>query len=240
MMNILFFKSFIVLIFIYYVKFFSVFFLFVHFAAQVESEFFLKKNYKVNINKYENYEFRPIIFWESNHNLPISTILYYAYSNLVFDVTYAKIKYGRKKLFILYLKNPYNLLRILFFWYIGFSRVVFQIIKSVVFNKENIGDFLLFKFMRISDDRLILKINNEWKVNGSQWMIFIEQISLRLHAKLGHSNATAAILMINKWKQDLNEITYYHRSYRAIFVDKSTKIPHSVYLDIHKSVDKLG
>jgi hypothetical protein len=29
-------------------------------------------------------------------------------------------------------------------------------------------------------------------------MIFIEQISLRLHAKLGHSNATAAILMINK------------------------------------------
>jgi len=119
------------------------------------------------------------------------------------------------------------------------------IYETIKWKNKSLEDYLYEKSYNYLDDRLIIRINREWKVNG-----FIDntlksiEIILKNKNKISTSNIELMlpriykILELYKKKIDGEVISLIFK--RGIFLDKRTKIAHPHILNICKNVEKIG
>ncbi len=213
-----------------------------------------ESNNILNSTKYDseirkgNYELRPINFYTTPNDLPIGTIIYYKYWNEVFNLTYLKILSGHENFWLeAFKKIKFNSWFYLLLWYyIDLSRNFIKISLEIVKYKEkNIEEFLFLKFSNVLDDRLIIKLEDKWIVNG-----FVTETSnkakliLLKKNNLSTSNINLAmphiikIIEKNKDKTNKNYLQFVIK--QGIFLDKKNKTPHSHIKNICKNDDFIG
>lgn len=142
--------------------------------ANYESNKFInKKNYSIDTKegtRLTNFCLYPKEIYEREQDMELSAILYKAYYNLVFDLTYLKIKNG-KWWWIKKIKIREIIKKIIYF-YLGISKLMFKLIASAIkIKKKNYDDIetaAYFLFIRhpILNNMIIVKLNGKWILNG--------------------------------------------------------------------------
>lgn len=112
------------------------------------------------------YAIRPINWTKKPDNIPIGTMLYYHYYNLVFSYTYGRIQGG--SFFWFKEIRAMDLAKILFFIYIDISRLMLRLLKLVLMaqRSKSVEEFLYPRLVHYWDSRLIIYYKNEWHLNG--------------------------------------------------------------------------
>lgn len=238
-------KWLIISIAFFYIKVLSfLFFLYILLVNNESEKILKKKSYKLE-NRYTNYCFKPKTLDEVPNDLPIGTILYYIYWNNVFDLTYVKILHKKEKILNKILNKIFlkQILKSLLLVLIGLNRLLIKITINVLrYNDKKLEEYLLKNFIKSEDDRMLIKINNEWDLNGLKSLIDgILRPSLKT---IGDDKKDIiikkAIEIVNEKKIQINEINHETLMYKATFKDIKTKIPHSVYIESTKDLQKVG
>lgn len=226
-----------------FIKFIIFFLIFIFLIINKESEDVLKKK--------ENYCLRPIDFYTTaGIDLPLGTFAYYWYFNKVFDLTYIKIMIGREKFWIKIIKSiklKYLIKRIIL-WYIDFSYLLLKIIKEIIkFNKNEKFDFYLFNKInknKLNPDRLIIRIEEKWQINGSYLEICMKCINF-LKNKNTISTSNIELLkprfynIIKEYSDNLNNNFNNSKNIeQGIFINKINKSMHWYLEGISKDEDK--
>lgn len=233
-------KVFLISFVILYIKIIAILYAIVLFTINLESENFLNKSFKIDEKIYASYFVRPLIFSNKPENFGIGTLFYYGYWNLVFDLTYLKILLGRKRFWfkIFSLKKFFFSV---FFWYVGVSKLLFRLlIKILKINQNSIEDYLFFLFSRPNDDRLIIKINNEWQVNGKTATKVFNEIEEILRNKISYSQWNSMKIQLYKLTQKMWEISSETQVYSAKFIEINNKKKHTVFPESSKVEKFLG
>lgn len=157
--------------------------------------FIINKESNDILNKNNGFYIRAKKIEQIPEEIPILTLFYKWSFNKVFDLTYFKIKNKSKWLIIAVLKNIRikDLILRIFLISIGLNKLFFKIIKTLWY-KENIVKCIFEKTYRENDGKLIIKINNEWKVNGYNEII---KGILKKHNKIISENECENLL--KKW-----------------------------------------
>ena len=214
-----------------------------------ESEDILNCDKNDSDDRKGNYFFKPMNLFSTPDDLPIATILYYKYWNEVFNLTYFKIMIGRKNFwFKIFRKiNLKTISKIIFYFFIGINKTFINITKEILNyeKKEKIEDFLFIKFINIIDDRLIIKINGEWVING-----FINETTnkiknvLLLKNNLSTSSINNAVPniygVIKKHNDRLLKDFLKLKVEKGIFKNKMSKKMHEHILKINKNYEYIG
>lgn len=180
-----------------------------------------------------NFSFRPIMFDTTPDDVVIGTILYYAYYNSVFDLTYKKIALGRKNFWIKQISIK-KTLKSIFFWYVGISRLMLLLaLKIIKYDEKGLENYLVKLFIKPMDDRLILKINNKWEING-KWELFWKTTNEKLLGLTSESNLEYIKPSLLKIYNKSLEINSESKTFLATFVNVKTKIPHNIFPEASK------
>lgn len=230
------------------IKLISLILLILYYLVNKESENILNKE-KYDTKEWAyNYCIRPKKLYIRPEHVPIGSMLYAIYWNKVFDLTYLKIILGRDKFWLKILKSIKfkEIFLNIFIIFSGVSRLMIKLIyETIKWKNKSLEDYLYEKSYNYLDDRLIIRINREWKVNG-----FIDntlksiEIILKNKNKMSTSNIELMlpriykILELYKKKIDGEIISLIFK--RGIFLDKRTKIVHPHILNICKNVEKIG
>lgn len=206
-----------------------------------ESNKLLKKEFKMSCGKYINYCIRPKTFSRIPHYIPSLKMLYYAIWNKIFDLAYMKIFVGEENFWFRVLKSlkKIEMLKSLIYLFLGFNRFIIKIfIELFKFNNKNIEEYLFRNFNNPWDDRIIIKINNNWEINGSTQKI-IKDIEGILERKISHGNfqflKPHLYLKIEMFRGKLIEIDKQYLCYIGEFINIKNKIQHSTFICISKS-----
>jgi len=230
------------------IKFITFLFIIIFILINKESENFL--NCKNNDSEFwlGNYSMKPINSYSVPDELPIASILYNKYWNEVFNLTYLKIKIGRKNFWFKILKkiNLKALFRLIFYFLTGINRIFINIFKEVLNykKKEKLENFLFKKFASIGDDRLIMKIKGEWVINGKIDIIKnkIRQ-KLIIENRISHENIEYAMpwieKIIEKYDSRISENIKDLIIKKGVFANKITKKPHWHTFGILKDESKI-
>jgi hypothetical protein len=211
--------------------------------------FFINKESENILKKKENYCIRPIEFYMIPEDLPISTILYYAYWNKVFDLTYFKIFVGRKNLILKILKSIKikNIIKYFFYFYFEISRIFVKILTEIVKydNKKSIENYLFKKFSNPIDDRVIIKIGEDWLINGSIDLICYK-IKCNLLNKNTMSSSNIEMIMPRIYKLTKDYYTNVSKDFgeqtliKGLFKNRITGMGHWHAEDIIKNNEFIG
>lgn len=222
-----------------YVKLIALFWVFVLALINKESNDIIEqKTFKID-GRYTNFSIRPIIINTVPDTIPIGKLLYYGYYNSVFNLTYNKIIY-KSKYFWLKEMTIKKVIKSIFFWYIGISRLsLLLILKIVKYKEESITDYLLKIFGNPIDDRLIIKINNKWEVNGNEKKMW-NSISSVLENRVSTYKIEYIKPRIFSLYHQMKEINFYNKTYAAKFVNIKNKTPHKAFFDSSKDKEEIG
>jgi len=211
--------------------------------------FFINKESEHILKKKENYCVRPIEFYMTPEDLPISTILYYAYWNKVFDLTYFKIFVGKKNLIFKILKSIKikNIIKHFFYFYFEISRIFIKILIEVIKydDKKNIENYLFKKFANPIDDRVIIKIDEDWLLNGTVDLICYK-IKCNLLNKNTMSSSNIEMIMPRIYKLTNNYYTNISKDFteqtliKGLFTNKITNVEHWHAEEIIKKNECIG
>lgn len=193
------------------------------------------------LNKKENICIRPKIISETSDKMPIGTILYNIYWNKVFNLTYMKIMIGQDKFWFKIIRsiNFIKLFKSLILILFGISKFMIQLWYNIFnYKEESIELYLTKKFLNPIDDRLIIRINNEWKINGKnekileKWKNYLWSTRNYSHE---HIESAQTILYLNllKWEKLTKECIWFNKIQKGMFKDIK-KIPHIYYPGLTK------
>lgn len=237
------FTALLITIVIFYIKFISFLYILIILLANYESNKIInQKTYNTGL-RYTNYVIRPKILDEVPKDVKIGTILYTAYWNLVFDITYSKIIYG--KFFFIKTLSFKIILKKLFYIYFGISRFTIKLIIHILkMNREqNIENYLFSIFCNTTDHRIIVKINNEWKINNG-WKNFVNTTKHLLIQELRYGDEKKLEQALGGFKNyyiKMQQIQHTTRFYNALFVKRDLPpIPHKTYLEATKDSKHHG
>jgi hypothetical protein len=166
----------IVLIF-FFIKEISIIFILLLIMINKESDDILNTKRSWMGNRIMNFSMRPKILY-CTPSKPIKgnlfSIMYY---NKVFDLTYLKIFLGVDKFWIKILKS-YKLKDILIrivYMYFGMSRLLLNLMLEIIkYDKKCLEDYLFGICQNPSDDRIIMRIDGVWVINGANKRIVDE------------------------------------------------------------------
>ena len=215
-------------IIIFYIKFISFLYVMIFITANYESNKILNKKFFNNGERYTNYSIRPKILSQTPKELQIGNILFIAYWNFVFNITYLKILYG--KWFFLKNIKIKNIIERLFLMYFGISKLFIKLMIHIfkIYKKNNIEDYLLIFFLNPEDNRIILRINNKWVVNNG-WKILKEIIEKNI---IKDDNFLSKIEDIY---HKIIKSNYTTTTYEASFTNPNKRqIIHNIYPEISK------
>ena len=211
--------------------------------------FFINKESENILKKKENCCIRPIEFYMIPEDLPISTILYYAYWNKVFDLTYFKIFFGKKNLVLKILKSIKikNIIKYFFYFYFEISRIFIKILTEIIKydDKKKIENYLFKKFSNPIDDRIIIKIDGDWTINGSVELICYK-IKCNLLSKNTMSSSNIEMIMPRIYKLTKNYFESISKDFteqtliKGLFKNKITEIDHWHVENIIKENEYIG
>lgn len=230
------------------IKFITFLFVLLFILINKESEDILNCNKNDSEDRIGNYSIKPINYYFVPDDLPIGTLLYNKYWNEVFNLTYLKIKIGRKNFWFKVLKKIdfKSILKIFFYFFTGINKIFIRITKIILNyeKEEKIEDFLFKKLINVRDDRLIIKVKGEWNVNG-RIDILLNKIKQKMinENKLSHEHIEYTMTWIEKIivKHDskINQSIKDLIIQKGTFTNKITKIKHWHTLDIIKDENKI-
>ena len=242
-------KSFLITLVFLIIKSITILILIIILLINKESEDILNCDKNDSEDRKGNYFLRPITLFSTPDDLPIATMLYYKYWNEVFNLTYFKIMIGRKNFwFKIFRKiNLKTISKIIFYFFIGINKTFINITKEILNykKKEKIEDFLFRKSINIIDDRLILKINGEWVING-----FINETTHKVkNVLLSKNNLSTSSInsavphiygVIKKHNDRLIKDFLNLKMEKGIFKNKISKKMHEHILEINKNHEYIG
>lgn len=119
-------------------------------------------------------------------------------------------------------------------------KLILQIFKI---NKEKSIEKYLFKYIcNPTDNRIIVRIDNKWKINGG-WEVFKKSLDKLITLKFNYSDNNKIDKLYKEFKPVYNrmeELEKETRTYSAIFVDKKLpKTPHLVFPESTNRKDML-
>jgi len=202
----------------------------------LESYYILKKkSYQVDDGWTNDSLFPPTTTFALECDRILSNLLYKKYKLLVFNITYAKVLYG-KWYFLKFL----TIKKIIFFMFRYFTGVnKFVLFMVAVIYKTIIGhtyvDIVYKMFVHPIDNRKLIKINGVWLANGPKDRLS-SILSTSLEA-LGHKPNIKQEFKkdLLKIRRGLCDLDSEAKSYSATFVkNEFTKKPHKVFLEISK------
>ena len=205
-----------------------------------ESNKILKKEYKIGEERYRNYCIRPKILYTIPDYIPSLKILYYAIWNKIFNLTYMKVFIGEDNFWFKIIKSfkKIEILKSLIYIILGVNRFIVKIfIEILKFNSKSIEEYLFRNFKNPSDNRIIIKINNKWQLNGSTQKI-IGKIQIYLERKVSHQNFDLLkphlYVKMEIIRQRLIQMDKEYLCYQAQFLHINNKIPHTTFIGISK------
>jgi hypothetical protein len=182
-------------------------------------------------------------------DMPIGTSIYYWYWNTVFDLTYLKIMVNKKNFWIEIFKNikiSYIIKRLIFL-YFDISYFLFKLIKEVFNNKENDLEMYLFsKFSNPIDDRMIIRFEEKWLINGTINEITQKTVNwLKNKKNISTSNIdflqTRIYIIAEKHHNVLVKKFDTEKKLKlSFFTNKRTKSPHWGVFDVSKNNEEMG
>lgn len=205
-----------------------------------ESNKILKKEYKIQKDRYRNYCIRPKILYTMPDYMPSLKMIYYAMWNKIFNLAYMKVFIGEDNFWLKILKSfkKIEMLKSLIYIILGLNRFLVKIfIEIFKFNSKSIEEYLFRTFKSPSDDRIIVKINNKWQINGSTQKI-IGKIETYLERKISHQNFDLLkphlYFKMEIIRQRLVQMDKEYLCYQAQFLHIDNKIPHKTFIGISK------
>ena len=205
-----------------------------------ESNKILKKEYKIQGARYRNYCIRPKILDAIPDYIPSLKMLYYAVWNKIFNLTYMKVFVGEDDFWFKILKSfkKIEMLKSLIYIILGLNRFLVKIFVEIFkFNNKSIEEYLFRTFKNPSDDRIIIKINNKWQINGATQKI-IRKIEECLERKISHQNFDLLkphlYLKIEMIRERFVEMDKEYLCYKAKFLHIENKIEHTTFIGISK------
>lgn len=227
-------KTLVIIIIINFIKAIGLLISIILWLINKESEDILK-------TKRENICIRPTIFIEMPETMTISSLMHNKYKNKVFDLTYMKILLGRDRFWIkmLILTINKNTVKNIFFIILGINRLLINFLYIVLKNDWNsLKIYIYNKTVNPVDSRIIMKINERWEINGTKEKI-ISFIELNLQNKISRSNFNLISPLIYKkieiLEKKITEIDHETKTFRGLFVEKTTKMHHKVFIEMPKS-----
>lgn len=187
--------------------------------------------YKNVNNRVCNKAIYPPLITSIGEDTPIGELIYSKYKLLVFNHAYARVMYGRFY-FIKSLK-PILVLRILFYYVTGISRVLLLTVSTLLkIKKKKPIEVLYDFFIYPTDNRMLIRVDGVWVPNGDK--IKFANLLNSAYDKFGKK--------IEFSLQQINYITGLHktahepgtRGYKMVlFTDKNKpQITHKGFLDI--------
>lgn len=143
-------------------------------------------------NRIMNFSMRPKILF-CTPSKPIKGNLFSVmYYNKVFDLTYLKIFLGIDKFWIKVLKSytVKDLLIRIIYIYFGISKLMLNLILEIIkYDKKCMEDYLFGICQNSSDDRIIMRIDGVWIVNGANKRI-VDEVCQHIikNSLMSHSN----------------------------------------------------
>jgi len=205
-----------------------------------ESNKILKKEYKIEEGRYRNYCIRPKILDTMPDYIPSLKMLYYAVWNKIFNLTYMKVFIGEEGFWFKIIKSfkKIEMLKSFIYIILGLNRFIVKIfIEILKFNSKNIEEYLFRNFKNPSDDRIIVKIDNKWQINGATQKI-IKKIEECLEKKISHQNFDLLkphlYLKIEPIRERFIELDKEYLCYKARFLHIENKIEHTAFIGISK------
>ena len=233
-------KTFFMTMSFLYIKFLIVATVILFLYINRESNKLLKKEYKRGESRYTNYCIRPKILDTIPRYMPSLKMLYYAIWNKIFNLTYMKILVGIDNFWFKVLKSikKIEIFKSLVYIILGLNKFIIKIfIEIFKFDSKSIEEYLFRTFKNPSDDRIIVKINNKWEINGSTQKI-IKKIEELLERKMSHQNFDLLrphlYLKMEVIRERLLEIDNEYLCYNAKFVHIKNKVQHSTFIGISK------
>ena len=189
------------------------------------------KAHKNTNNRVCNKAIYPPLVTSIGKDTPIGELIYSKYKLLVFNHAYARVMYGRFY-FIKSLK-PILVLRILFYYVTGISRVLLITVSTILKIKKKTPIEVLYDFFIYpTDNRMLIRINGVWIPNGDK--IKLANLLSSAYDKLG-KKIEFSLQQIN-YITDLHKATHGAgmRGYEMVpFTDKNKpQIIHKGFLDI--------
>lgn len=225
------------------IKSLSIIYLTINFIINKESEEILnKKFFKIDENRWTNYCIRPKKINTTDEDMPIGTILYKIYYNKVFNLTYIKILLGREKFWIKIIKNIKlkNIIEKIFYLLVGLSKFFITILSIITkYKNKSIQEYLFSTFCNPWDeisDRLIIRINNKWEINGIRKRIH-QKIKEELYYKTSENKWSSGSIeiwkMIEKWEKEYSKYSYETITKSILHKNKSIGI-HNIFPELIK------
>lgn len=199
-----------------------------------------KKTYFTG-ERYTNFSIKPKTMDELPENIELGTLFYCIYWNLVFDLTYIKLNHG--KWFWLKFLNIKLIAQRLVYAYLGISRLFLKLINHALrLNKEkSIETYIFFNFIRKNDNRIILKINNEWKINNGREIFKHGVKKLLVERNLSENQILWAVEQFEICYNKMQDIKHETITKKVLFVSKDLpKIPHSAFPSLTKNTEILA
>ncbi len=226
----------------FFIKTIVIVFAFIIFIINKESENILNISKYDNENWVNNYTIRPKKIYITPYDMPIGTLIYTIYWNKVFDLTYLKILIGRDYFWIKMLKStPKKDILIRFMLVImGINKLIIKIIIQILYNKDkSLIDYLFEKSINRFDDRMIVRIDGQWLING-----FSNELGKKIERYLKSQNKISTTnidmmmpkinIILRKYKEYFDNNISHRLTAKSIFCDKRTSIPHWLIKDITK------
>lgn len=224
-----------------YIKFVITFTVILFLYINRESNKLLKKEFKMNCGNYVNYCIRPKTFNGIPKYIPSLKMLYYVIWNKIFNLAYMKIFVGQHNFWFKVLKSlkKIEMFKSLVYLFLGFNRFLIKIfIEIFKFDGRNIEEYLFKNFNNPWDDRIIIKINNNWEINGTTKKI-IKDIEEILERKISYGNfqflKPHLYLKVEMFRGKLVEIDKQYLCYSGEFINIKNKTQHSTFIGISKS-----
>ena len=224
-----------------FIKFILYAFLFIFVIANYESNKILNQKSYHNGQRYTNFYIRPKTLENTPDNVAIGNILFIAYWNFVFDITYSKLLYGKYYMFKMITIKDFFIK--IFFLYLGISRLMLKIILHILkINKtKNLENYLFSIFLKPIDNRIIVKINNKWKINsGLKIFLMLSKKKLVQELHFDDPKINKALEKFSECYKKMSEINHNTTIFKAKFITKNTLIPHNVYIKSSKDPDLYG
>lgn len=169
--------------------------------------------------------------------MPLISIIFTFWHNIIFDITYNRIKYGN--FFWIKNLNLKTMLSTLMYGLLGTSRLTICFVKFF-FKIKTYADLIeeIFKLCgRSTDTRLIYNENNTWRVNGKRrliWNIILENLTQNNVPEHNINAIKQKLLNIKCDVDSIKNIKYPH--YEVTFIKKDNpKIQHTLLQGLTKN-----
>ena len=172
---------------------------------------------------------------------PIIRMISYSIEKKIFDLTYIRIIMKEKNLIKEILKTIKikNLIKMIFFYYMGINRLLFKMIKEVIlYKEENLNSYLFKIIQNPFEDRIIIKIDGVWKVNGKEKEIADKDL-INMWKNFSHNQCESLRpWLTNVIKRTNEKLIKKNKIYIKYGFFLNNKTPHMYFLNINKNPKK--